>query len=263
MDDKEVGRYWEGNAEVWTLLARMGADIYRDHFNTPGFLSILPEVSGLRGLDIGCGEGYNTRQLAARGARMTAVDIAPTFIRHAQEKESDRPLGITYSVANAVELPFPDSSFDFATAFMSIMDMADSEKAVCEAFRVIKPGGFLQFSICHPCFTSTKNTWIDDDQGRHIAMAVSDYFKEGEGEIIEWIFHEASPELKAKLKKFRMPTFHRTLSGWLNLLIDNGFTIERVLEPTASDEIIEKFPELADTRLISHFLILRCRKSHS
>ncbi len=260
MDDKEAGRYWEENAEAWTLLARMGADIYRDHFNTPGFLSILPDVAGLRGLDIGCGEGYNTRKLAERGAVMTAVDIAPTFIRHALEEETNHPLGINYNVASAAELPFPESSFNFATAFMSIMDMASDEKAIREAFRVIKPGGFLQFSICHPCFTSTKNTWIDDDQGRHIAMAVSDYFKEGEGEIIEWIFHEASPELKTKLKKFRMPTFHRTLSGWLNLLIDTGFAIERVHEPTASDKTIKNYPCLADTRIISHFLILRCRK---
>jgi SAM-dependent methyltransferase len=261
VDDKEVGRYWEGNAEAWTFLARKGYDIYRDHFNTPGFLSILPDVAGLCGLDIGCGEGYNTRRLAARGARMKAVDIAPTFIRHAQEEESNRPLGIDYSVANAVELPFPDSSFDFATAFMSIMDMADSEKAIREAYRVVKQGGFFQFSICHPCFTSSKNTWVDDEQGCHVAMAVSDYFKEGEGEIIEWTFHEAPSELKRTLPKFRTPTFHRTLSGWLNLLLDSGFVIERVLEPKASNETIEEFPELADTRLISHFLILRCRKS--
>ena len=69
MDDREVGRMWEGNAEVWTRLARQGYDVYRDHLNTPSFLAMLPEVSGLRGLDIGCGEGNNTRLVAGRGAR--------------------------------------------------------------------------------------------------------------------------------------------------------------------------------------------------
>ncbi len=260
MEDKEVGQYWEENAETWTRLSRMGCDIYRDYFNTPAFLSILPNVKGLCGLDIGCGEGYNTRQLAMRGAKMTAVDIAPTFIRYAREEEEKEPLGIGYQVASGLSLPFPDESFDFATAFMSIMDMASDEKAISEAYRVIKPGGFLQFSICHPCFTSPGHIWIDDECGRHVAMAVSHYFKEGEGELLEWIFHEAPAELKAKLPKFRTPTFHRTLSGWLNLVVNTGFVIKYVHEPTAPDEVITKVPHLADTRIIAHFLIVRCSK---
>lgn len=261
MEDKEVGRFWEENAEAWTQLSRMGYDIYRDSFNTPGFLSVLPEVKGLSGLDIGCGEGYNTRQLAKLGAGMMAVDIAPTFIRYAREEEEKEPLGINYLVASGLLLPFPDESFDFATAFMSFMDMASDEKAISEAYRVIKPGGFLQFSICHPCFTSPENKWVNDADGRHVALAITNYFKEGEGDLLTWIFHEAPAELKARFPKFRTPTFHRTLSGWLNLVIDTGFVIERLLEPTASDEVIRKIPHLADTRIISHFLIVRGRKA--
>ncbi len=42
-------------------MARAGYDFYRDQFNTPAFLDLLPEVRGLHGLDVGCGEGYNTR----------------------------------------------------------------------------------------------------------------------------------------------------------------------------------------------------------
>ncbi len=67
---------------------------------------MLPPVSGLSGLDIGCGEGSNTRELARRGARMRAIDIAPTFIRHAIEAESAEPLGIAYLVADATDLQF-------------------------------------------------------------------------------------------------------------------------------------------------------------
>ena len=71
MKRTEVAQYWEANAETWTRHARAGYDIYRDALNTPAFLAMLPAVSGLDGLDIGCGEGSNTRKLAERGARMT------------------------------------------------------------------------------------------------------------------------------------------------------------------------------------------------
>ena len=260
MDDSQVGHYWEENAEVWTRLSRMGMDIYRDHFNTPAFLSMLPDVKGLKGLDIGCGEGYNTRKVAELGARMTAIDIAPTFIKHAQEKEKEEPLGIDYLVASGLDLPFPDESFDFAVAFMSLMDMCDHEKALREAYRVVKPGGFLQFSICHPCFTTPYRRWVDGSKGRHIAMECGDYFKDTKGEISEWIFHQTPPELKKKLKRFRIPGFHRTLSQWLNAVIEAGFVVEHTSEPTASDEAIEKVPHLADTRIIAHYLIVRCCK---
>ena len=46
MDDREVGKLWEQNADAWTKLARMGYDIYRDFLNTPAFLKMLPDVSG-------------------------------------------------------------------------------------------------------------------------------------------------------------------------------------------------------------------------
>src|SRR5947207_11925853 len=109
MDHNEVGRYWNDSAESWVKLARAGYDIYRDHLNTPAFFALLADVNGLSGLDIGCGEGHNTRLLAQRGARMTAIDIAEIFIAYARESERKTPLGIDYRVASAVNLPFADS----------------------------------------------------------------------------------------------------------------------------------------------------------
>ena len=73
MDHREVGRYWNDNAEAWTELARAGCDVYRDYLNTPAFLAMLPDVRGLSGVDIGCGEGHNTRLIAQRGARLVGI----------------------------------------------------------------------------------------------------------------------------------------------------------------------------------------------
>ncbi len=104
VDHREVGKFWNANAHAWTQLVRAGFDIYRDGLNTPAFLRLLPDVQGQRGLDIGCGEGHNTRLLAKRGARMIGVDIAPKFIEYAVESEKRDPFGIEYLVASAVRL---------------------------------------------------------------------------------------------------------------------------------------------------------------
>ena len=104
MDAAEVAAHWEANADTWTRYSRAGCDVYRDALNTPAFLAMLPPVDGLEGLDVGCGEGTNTRKLALLGARMRAVDIAPTFVRHARETERRTRLASTS--ASATRRPY-------------------------------------------------------------------------------------------------------------------------------------------------------------
>ncbi len=259
MDSREVGRYWDVNAPVWTRLARMGCDVCRDRFNTPAFLSMLPDVTGLNGLDIGCGEGANTRQLASRGARMTALDVSQNFVRLAADFVEDETPDITYIVADGGRLPFAPKTFDFVTAFMSFMDMPDQEAAFAEVKRVLKPGGFLQFSITHPCTDTPYRKWIEDGDGRHVALSVADYFRELDGEICEWMFCHAPEELRETLPKFRIPDFHRPLSFYFNTLAEAGFVLEHICEPRASEETAERFPLLADSRRVPFFLIIRVR----
>ncbi len=260
MNDRDVGRMWEENAKAWTQLARAGYDVYRDYVNTPAFLAMLPDVKGLRGLDIGCGEGHNTRLLAQRGAKMTAFDISPTFIRYATEAEREKPLGIEYQLASGAELPYTDQSFDFVTAFMSLMDMPEADRAIREAFRVIKPGGFFQFSITHPCFQTPLWKWVRDQNGKKLGVLCGQYFDQKPGRIDEWIFGAAPKELTDKMRKFRMAYFDRTLGEWINMLLDTGFRIERMAEPRADEKTVAECPEVADTRLVAYFLIVRCRK---
>lgn len=260
MDHEEVGRYWDANAEAWTRLARAGYDVYRDGLNTPAFLDMLPEVNGLSGLDVGCGEGHNTRLVAERGARMTGIDISGNFVRHAMEEEASEPLGIRYERASAVEIPFEDAGFDFAVAFMSLMDMPDLEGVLAEVFRILRPGGFLQFSIEHPCFTTPHRRTLRDEHGRAYAREVGGYFREKDGEVQEWIFSAAPPEEREELRHFRVPRFTRTLSRWLNLLIEAGFVLERFGEPYPSDEAVRQHPGLEGARVFAYFLHVRARK---
>ncbi len=259
MDHEEVGRHWDANAETWTELVRAGYDHYRDGLNTPAFLEMLPDVDGLSGLDIGCGEGHNTRLVAGRGARMTGIDISRTFVRHAKEAEELEPLGIRYERASAVEMPFEDASFAFATAFMSLMDIPEVDLVLAEAFRVLEPGGFLQFSISHPCFDTPHRRNLRGEDGLTYAIEVGDYFRGHRGEVREWCFETAPPETR-DVSPFRVPFFSRPLSGWLNLLVDAGFALERFGEPRPDDDAVLEQPRLQDAQVVAYFLHVRARK---
>ena len=260
MTSREAGRYWNANARAWTELSRQGWDVYRDALNTPAFLAMLPAIEGLAGLDIGCGEGHNTRLLAARGARMTAVDIASAFVEAAQTTEREKPSGVSYIVGDAQDLPFASARFDFAAAFMSLMDMPQPDIALREACRVLRPGSFLQFSITHPCFFPPHRRQVRDPLGQPNAVEVGRYFDCTDGEIDRWIFSAAPPEKRALYPPFEIPRFHRTLSEWLNAAVDAGFAIERIAEPHAGDEIAHRVPAVADTRVVAYFLHVLCRK---
>ena len=260
MKRAEVAQYWEANAETWTRHARAGHDIYRDALNTPAFLSILPPVEGLLGLDIGCGEGSNTRRLARLGARVHGIDVAPTFIRHARATEADDPLGILFHVADGTALPFPDCSFDFATAFMSLMVMPDQARVLVEAQRVLRPGGFLQFSILHPCFMPAYRKVLREPDGSVRAIEIAGYFDDIDGRLDTWWFESVPREERERTQPFRTPRFHRTLSGWVEIIRQAGLVIEQLAEPCASAELAAAEPVVADTRVAPLFLHVRATR---
>jgi SAM-dependent methyltransferase len=262
MDSLDVATYWEANADSWTRQSRCGLDVYRDVVNTPAFLDMLPPVAALDGLDIGCGEGTNTRALARLGARMRAVDIAPTFLRRARETEAAHPLGIEFLAGDGMALPFADASFDFVTAFMALMDLPDQDRALEEAHRVLRPGGFVQFSILHPCFVPPRRRVLRDGDGAVRAIEIADYFNTGDGSVDIWWFSALPREEREQTPPFRVPRFHRTLSFWINAVCRAGLAIRQVGEPRASIEAARANPVVADTRVAPLFLHIRADKPH-
>ncbi|MFK0165078.1 class I SAM-dependent methyltransferase [Rhizobium sp. NPDC090279] len=260
MNANDVAAHWESNAETWTIYSRAGYDRYRDALNTPAFLDMLPPVAGLKGLDLGCGEGSNTRAVARLGAHMTGLDIAPTFVRHAHEMEMQDPLGIDYILGDGQFIDFPDASFDFVTAFMSMMDMADQQGVLKGVQRVLKPGGFLQFSILHPCFVPPTRKNVRNEAGEPIAVQIADYFDEATGRIERWLFSTIPAEERARLTPFSIPRFHRTLTSWVSMIVGAGLAIEAFGEPMASSEVALAEPVVADTRIAPIFLHIRARK---
>ena len=62
------------------------------------------------------------------------------------------------------------------------------------------------------------------------------------------------------MRKFRTPRFTRTVSQWLNFIVDTGFHLERVEEPRPSDETVRECPDVQDAQVVAYFLHIRARK---
>jgi hypothetical protein len=99
-----------------------------------------------------------------------------------------------------------------------------------------------------------------DEKGERTGVECGDYFRELDGQIEEWTFNAAPPEVKASVRKFRVPRFHRTLSSWLNLLLETGFILERFCEPKPDDEALRRYPKIKHVGIVPYSIIVRARK---
>jgi SAM-dependent methyltransferase len=174
--------------------------------------------------------------------------------------EKTDPLGIIYLIADATDLPFSSGSFDFATAFMSMMDMADQGQALREAARNLRPGGFLHFSILHPSFVPPHRRTLREPDGTTRAIEVAGYFDNIDGRIDTFWMTNAPKEERERVEPFRIPRFHRTLSAWVELIVEAGLVIEAFGEPRVSVEIAKAEPALEDTLVAPLFLHIRAIK---
>ena len=101
-------------------------------------------ASGKCALDAGCGTGYGTNILAARGAaEVIGVDIAEAVIDAAGASAAPNA---TFRVADVHELPFEDGSFDLITCFEVIEHLEDRDRVIAELARVLDRSGVLVIS---------------------------------------------------------------------------------------------------------------------
>ncbi|MGO9606335.1 MAG: class I SAM-dependent methyltransferase [Candidatus Binataceae bacterium] len=220
LSETEVAAYWNANAAAWADQVRRGFDVYREQVNNPTFFALIGNISDLRVPDAGCGDGFHTRTLARMGARVTGVDISEAMLATARKEEGEKPLGIRYEKLSFAKLDgFGDASFDVVVSTMALMDTPDLEGSLTEFARVLRPNGTLAFSILHPCFLTRAFGWILDAEDRRVALKVGDYFDISSDWIDRWHFSAAGKEAV----DFAIPRYHRTISHYLNALVERGF----------------------------------------
>ena len=238
---------WDIAAEGWVDFVRTGRDYFRDCLNNPATFRLIGSVKGKIVLDLACGEGYNTRILARKGANVAGVDRSKKLINLARIEEGRERLGIRYQRMDANRLKgISDGSFDLVTCFMALHDVEDYEGAVGEAARVLKRGGRFVFSIPHPCFEKFSFNGVR-------ISAAEKYFEKIEYPI-EW-------NMERLRRKFKTVSFHRTLTDYSLALADNGLVISRLVEPRPTLLAVRKHPSLKDELIKPQSIIFESVKT--
>ena len=106
----------------------------------------LPSLSGLNVLEVGSGAGGHSAMFARYGAKMTSCDLTDVRSAETQRKFDllgDMAEGCNAMQADAENLPFPDGHFDIVYSNGVLHHTNDTDRAIAEVYRVLKPGGGL------------------------------------------------------------------------------------------------------------------------
>lgn len=201
---------------------------------------LSPDFEGLRVLDLACGQGRVSRELARRGASVVGLDISTALLGRARQAESEAPLGITYVERDAAS---PDAlhheRFQLITCHFGLSDIDDLPAVIANVRRWLTPDGLFIFSILHPCFPG----WGDDAPSS---------WPPGESYFSERWWQADNSGFRGKVG-----ANHRMISTYFNTLIESGLVLERIAEPRPTGEWLRR-NESDD--IVPVYIVVRCRK---
>jgi 2-polyprenyl-3-methyl-5-hydroxy-6-metoxy-1,4-benzoquinol methylase len=216
-------------------------DFAKRHLINPVLLRMLGDVRDRRILDAGCGQGYFSRMLAARGAHVTGIEPTDGMLAYALEKEHDLGQGIRYLQADLTRLPDLDGEFDAVVCSMVLASIPDWKPAMRACVQALRPGGLFIFSINHPAFEQLLATWRQHDEYR-----VRRYLEEYE------------------ITQTHAPDFHRPISAYLNELASLGCHLRELAEPGLDPDLAQETrgttPGIESYSHLPNFLIIAAER---
>ncbi|WP_025784346.1 bifunctional 2-polyprenyl-6-hydroxyphenol methylase/3-demethylubiquinol 3-O-methyltransferase UbiG [Sporosarcina sp. D27] len=207
---------------------------------------LIPNLKNKNVLDLGCGFGWHCRYAREQQASsVVGVDISENMIKRARELTSDSL--ISYVKSSIEDYAYSESKFDVVISSLAF-HYIESFKSICaNVYDSLSSGGSFVFSVEHPIFTSrNEQDWYYDEYGNRLHWPVDNYQKEG---VREALF------LNENVIKY-----HRTISTYMNDLIDAGFIISTVKESFPSDEMLKNDPQMENENRRPMFLMILASK---
>lgn len=233
-------------------LSRAYADLRRqegrpnDEIETPALRSLLPALTGLRVVDLGCGAGQMASWAADQGASaVRAFDASARMIEKARAA-AGRPV-VEYAVLPMEDIALAPGSADVVMSGLAFHYIQDIEALFSRIHGWLAPGGLLAFSVEHPIMTCAARAWFHDERGERLHWPVDHYLEEG-GRTVEWL-------------GTTVERVHRTVSSYARALIGAGFQIVDMREPAPTSDQIERWPALGDHRRRPPFLLMAGRSA--
>ena len=189
------------------------------YYERPSTLSLLPAIEGKRVLDAGCGPGVYAEWLAEHGADVVALDVSPKMVQLAKERLGAKARVLQADLGQPLDL-LADASFDLVLSALALDYIRDWTRVFREFYRLLRQPGHLVFSVGHPL-------------ADFLLHPNGNYF---EAELVHWVW-------KGFGIPVRMPSYRRPLSAVVNPLLQAGFVLERILEPTPTEQFRQKDPE--------------------
>jgi len=211
----------------------------------PAMRSVLPPLAEKRVLDLGCGFGKMCRYAIEQGAAsVVGVDISTKMLAKAREDTADPR--ISYLQSALEDLSFAPAGFDVVVSSLALhyVERFDSICANVKAW--LAAGGAFVFSVEHPMVTAYPMGRYLDEKGEKQHWPIDNYKLEGIRHT-QWITDDVIK-------------YHRSVETYVNTLIDNGFTITRLLEPEASADAIRERPELHEESRRPTFMVIAARR---
>lgn len=242
LSQDEIRQSWNKNAARWDARYDADGDPNRRYSCDEPMLAMLGDVSGLRVLDAGSGNGYLCRKLAKAGATMVGVELSEAFLDIAVRHETAEPLGISYRRGDLADMPFlGDGSFDRIVSNYVLQDVLDLPGVLKEFRRVLKPGGTIIATVTHPCFSAGPAHW-------HLPAADSPRREEAIGLLANHYF-DRGPVAAVWANLDPVLGFHRPLRDYWAIFKEHGFTITGFEEPTISQRARDELPAHEQRRI--------------
>lgn len=211
------------------------------------FKKMLPDFKGKNVLDIGCGFGWHCIYAAGQGAaRVLGTDISEKMLVVAREKTEFK--NVEYKRMAMEDMEFPPDSFDIVLSSLAF-HYTPCFQSVCKSISdCLKGGGDFVFSVEHPVFTAYgTQDWCYDSNGIRDHWPVDGYFYEGRREAVF---------LGENVIKY-----HRTLTTYLNTLLNTGFCITGIVEPQPAEHLLETVSDMRDELRRPMMLLVSAKKA--